>query len=281
MAGTQAAELKEYELVVGHFRALAETRFKLIGLLPLGSVGTLLFIKGQEGQLVMPVAFFGAVITFALYVYHLRNDQLYGELALRAAQLEQELRLFEGSFVQRPSAWVRLTKSHTIQHGWPIVVVYAATVWLWLSFALGEAAKSLPLSAALRSGLSTSLTTCVVFALFAYVSVCTDRDGARLKKAVQKAMPLLEAVSLDAPSTGPELDEVAFTLRRALRQPRKSEDRLRRRLEFYLRPEHFQVYIGDVRLGRPLGRLAAARVLGSVIEQPARWIFDVSSGRRG
>jgi hypothetical protein len=91
------------------------------------------------------VGLFGAIVTVALFVYHLRNDQLYNELVSRAGQLERELGLYDGSFLQRPYAWHRLGFGRLVEHGWPVNVVYVSSAALWLSFALYPFALNLAL----------------------------------------------------------------------------------------------------------------------------------------
>ena len=130
------AQFKEYDTVVAQFRALTEIRFKLLGLLPLGTISAILFIPKDAGGVRPAVGFFGAIVTVALFAYHLRNDQLYDELVSRAAQIERELGLFDGSFLQRPATWQRLGLGIDVEHRWPIALVYAASGALWLSFGL-------------------------------------------------------------------------------------------------------------------------------------------------
>ena len=306
-------KLKEHEVVVAQFRALTETRFKLIGLLPLGTVGTLLYV-GANQEIVLPVALFGALITFALYIYHLRNDQLYRELVSRAGELERELGLFEGSFVQRPSPWVTLGAGLQIEHGWPVQLVYAATVGLWLSFGLhsipgpaapmqgdppsvsafvegeadisgalelklGQAGKDDPPSL-LSPALSMGLSAVVVLALFSWVSASEKRSDRRIKRAVKVAMTVLETLPVGRPPAPGVLSSLALDLRRNLSKPRGDEDKFVRRFEFYLSQEHYARYLGHTEWGGTLGSRGAARLLAQVIDQPARWIFDVHTGRR-
>jgi hypothetical protein len=87
MAGESDARIKEYEIVVAQFRELTGIRFKLLGLLPLGSIGTIIAVKASGNEILPVVGLFGAVVSVALFVYNLRNDQLYDELVSRAAQI--------------------------------------------------------------------------------------------------------------------------------------------------------------------------------------------------
>ncbi|HVU50152.1 MAG TPA: hypothetical protein VHL80_05680 [Polyangia bacterium] len=335
---SETASLKEYETVVGQFRALTDIRFKLLGLLPLGTIGTMIALK--DNTEVNPlVGFFGVIITVALFVYHLRNDQLYNELVSRAGQIERELGLYEGSFTQRPHPSHALGAGLQIEHGWPVRLVYVGSAALWLSFALypfargvalkatwaepyqskatmaptctyvtsptsppsrGEDSAGGPAKAVTSAGnvqpastpalgllqqVLVTVTLLSLSALFAWGALrilkrSQKESALRMRRAVDAAMDILEQLPLGSVDPA-ELQDVAKVVRRELEENPARETVYFQRLSFYLDPRYTERY-----LGRPVGKDAvgpefAARLLAQTIDQPARWIFDVHTKRRG
>src|SRR5256885_190192 len=120
----------EYGAVVAQIRALTDIRFKLLGLLPLGTVAAVLVSNTSAVVSSVPIAMFALVVTVCVATYNKRNDQLYDELIARAAQLERDSGLVHGSFAQRPGRWLSYGPVG-VEHRWPIGLVYASTVALW------------------------------------------------------------------------------------------------------------------------------------------------------
>ena len=96
----------EYTAVVSNFRALAEIRFKLLGLLPLASLAAAALKPDLRSPGSLPFALFGLAATIAIAAYNKRNDQLYDQLVGRAAAIERELGTPDGAFANRLAPWL-------------------------------------------------------------------------------------------------------------------------------------------------------------------------------
>ena len=94
--------LKEYSEVNNSFRLLTDIRFKLLAFLPIASAAAAAFKGESLGIGGFGVSLFGLVVTLGLATYNTRNDQLYGELVSRAAQIERSLGIPDGAFSNRP-----------------------------------------------------------------------------------------------------------------------------------------------------------------------------------
>jgi hypothetical protein len=283
--------LKEYGQVTQQFRELTQIRFKLLAFLPLGTIGTLGILKSQHTVPPAPFALFGFFVTLALFVYNLRNDQHYDELVGRAAQIERDLKLFDGSFAQRPDKWHRLGPGVYVEHRWPIHLVYVASaaLWLWMILSsLGQSwigRRSLPPDTGDSNSETAlaiaSVTIAVVFAvlLMWHLSRSRKASSARYRHAVRDAMELLVNASV-----GPEAEQRAADVGRALAlRLGGGLERARRfesRVLFYLGSDNEREFLPR-RKGMRLDVRTASYILGYTIDMPARWIRDIFQGRRG
>ena len=79
----------DYEQTTKYFHALADVRFKLLGLLPVVT-GTAfgLLIQSERPELVVTLGVFGLAVTFGILCYDQRNSQIYNAMQLRAKSLE-------------------------------------------------------------------------------------------------------------------------------------------------------------------------------------------------
>lgn len=289
LAARRAALLKEYEHVTQQFRALTQIRFKLLAFLPLGTIGTLAVLKyGEKTEygektatpapvalfdFLVPFALFGFFVTLAIFVYNLRNDQFYDELVGRAAQIERDLKLFDGSFAQRPDKWHRLLPGVYVEHRWPIHLVYVASaaLWLWMIlFLLGQ--SWMPCRGIV------SVTIAVVFAVWLMWHLKHSREASKklYREAVRAAMKELLNASPDE-----EARQRAVKLSYVLAKHfgKKKAQRFETRIFFYLRSLDDREFLPR-RRGRRLDVRTASYILGYTIDMPARWIRDVHSGRR-
>lgn len=272
--GTDAALLKEYEQVVQQFRALTDIRFKLLAFLPLGTVGTLVVIANQKDATQIAGAFglFGFFVTLGLFVYNLRNDQHYDELVGCAAQIERDLKLFDGSFAHRPSTWHRLIGSIKVEHRWPIHLVYVASAALWLWMSLQSIAYL---------GGSARIAVAVVFACFTlwFLEYSRSASGERYRSAVREGMDLLVNAPVGAEAQR-RATEVGHVLALHLGGGDPAALKYEKRMRFYLQPENADEFWPS-RQKTQLDVREASYVLGLTIDMPPRWVRDVYTGRRG
>jgi hypothetical protein len=132
--------LREYGEVCANFRTLTDIRFRLLALLPVGTLAAAFFGFETKGIGTAMISFLGLAATTGLFVYSERNDQLYGELAGRAAELERRLGIPDGNFANRPRTWLAVpvslgcgtTKQVSIDHGTGLRIIYGAAFAAWL-----------------------------------------------------------------------------------------------------------------------------------------------------
>jgi hypothetical protein len=87
----------DYEQVSQLLRTLTDIRFKLIAFVPTfagASVG--FFARPRAALELLAIGVLGLVATFGIYLYELRNSQLYAAAAGRARELERRLELSGG-----------------------------------------------------------------------------------------------------------------------------------------------------------------------------------------
>lgn len=151
-ATSEASVLAEYAEVGEHVRWLADVRFKLLAILP-ASTGFAVFqvMDSTHAVIKLWTGIFGAWVTLCLYVYHLRNDQLYNDLVGRLGEIERELKLRRGAFARRVPTWSRFL-GLTVEHGWPIRGIYFASFTAWILLAASEIGDAAILGGAVAGG---------------------------------------------------------------------------------------------------------------------------------
>jgi hypothetical protein len=258
--------LAEYKEVVAQFRALTDIRFKLLTYLPLGTVAGAVFVSNGSQLIDQPaVAAFALVATVCIATYNKRNDQHYDELVSRAAELEREdLRLNHGSFSYRPQSWLRYGRV-PVEHRWPIGLLYASASALWASVLAAAITRRVSVTGA--PVWPQVLAAAVVIACWRLLRWLESMRAQDLRNAVKS---LVNQLVPQGPMT---LDDAQRSLIKATTkyEPlfRVDEEKAKRRV-FY----HWAAYQEKRDL------LAAGRLLGAVIDLPARWIEDIASGRR-
>jgi len=287
MAEVTPLEIEEYKNVTQQFRTLTDIRFKLLGYLPLGTVGT--FVLAKEGSWPPAgIGVFGLATTIALAIYDQRNDELYDELVSRAAEIERRGRIFDGSFAQRPAKLVSLARTLFVEHRWPVALIYGAAAALWLFVAARPLARHLSRAAGITSAWWMEALlgiTCALAALVASNHISERRKDAaiRARGAVKRAIADLEKIEgAHVPATGAKaraIEIVAGTV--AAGWPRLSFEAVHARLLFYLTssPEMEQ-FLPRMPVAGPIGRTVACEILAYVADVPARWVRDLISGRR-
>ena len=143
----RVALLAEYAEVNNNFRLLTNIRFKLLAFLPIAPAAALAVItasaSGVPSQAVEARAFalglFGTVVTAGIATYNARNDQIYLWHVDRAANIERELGLPDGSFANRPNAWFEIgsrKRRWHVGHVSSVTVIYTSSFTLWLLLCL-------------------------------------------------------------------------------------------------------------------------------------------------
>jgi hypothetical protein len=265
---TTQVSLAEYTEVVAQFRALTEIRFKLLTYLPLGTVAAAVFVPENNDLVKQPaISAFAFVVTLCIATYNKRNDQHYDELVSRAAELERELQIEHGSFSDRPKSWLKYGFI-AIGHRGPIGLIYAASSSLWAYLFTAALVNK-------DHGLMW-----LKYAAPAVVIVCWQvlswMEKARSKKQREVVESLMKQLlgSDDADSQGKPAETIAGAKTLVERIAAESilgikKDKATRRVNYYWNGYE-----------QKRGRRAASALLSDVIDLPARWIEDVSSGRR-
>ncbi len=134
----QVLLLALYKEACQNWRALLDIRFKLLALVPTISF---LFIAGllsskdsllaNPPQLRLALAFLGAIVTLGLFIYELRNSDLYTDLGSRARRIEYELGVQTGLFLGR-----LLRQNRVVDHQFALWLIYGAALIAWLSTVL-------------------------------------------------------------------------------------------------------------------------------------------------
>ena len=132
---SRASAEKRYEEICTSIRTTDEISFKLLGLVPLLSGAAIVTVsKGDLDQapLLWLVSIFGAVVTFGLFRWELRNIQNCKWLACRAAEMERnEFGVTSGQFSGRDEAprlfGFRVGKTEAEK------IIYIATILAWLA----------------------------------------------------------------------------------------------------------------------------------------------------
>ncbi|MHA2248464.1 MAG: hypothetical protein ACXADY_26180 [Candidatus Hodarchaeales archaeon] len=124
-----------YQEVGKSWRDLLGVRFKLLALVPGVSLAVLFSLFG-EGLLKTTIGFnilismFGLVVTFGIYMYEVRNSEIYYFLLRRGKKIEQELGIINGQFQGRPKGEKKLF-TITFYHDTAIKLLYWPTLITW------------------------------------------------------------------------------------------------------------------------------------------------------
>jgi len=123
----------DYDTTVRVLLALADTRFKLLAIVPtIAGAAIAIVSRGATAAELMALGTVGLVATLGLLVYELRNTQLYDSAVVRSAVLEGTLGLEGGGlFGGRPKEGFRLLGAFEISHDRALGLVYAAAIGGW------------------------------------------------------------------------------------------------------------------------------------------------------
>lgn len=235
----------EYEQTNENFRALAETRFKLLGLLPIfggAAIFVLSFLGLSPEQstfvptadhlwLVVGVSMLGFVTTLGIVFYDQRNSELYNSLIHRAKFLEQQFATplspgarkkaaSGGQFSERASP-ARVMLGTKIRHDKGLALIYGPVLGAWFFPALlavtrllGRALIKTGISNEIRPGIElVSILAAMIFALAAIVYFTSHlikldtEDKALWDEAGREAvLVIIEKTDSGYKASAPQLD---------------------------------------------------------------------------
>jgi hypothetical protein len=241
------------------------------------------------------VSLFGLVVILGLITYNVRNDQLYDELVGRAADIERSLGIRDGSYGFRPRAWLRLSLGPlgwTLNHGNALVLIYGATVVVWVTGVIAPLLELLRWVYLEQLGRPPLLRVVdvpgtVVLLAFGIATAVTLVAGRWARARQEQEMRALRALAsdamqhaldrhLDAESAARDAAFLDLCVRLAGKMPNeKSRAGMRRRMEFHTAPAHAARY-----LPQQSDRQFSAHLIASLCDLPPRWILDCASGRR-
>ena len=128
-----------YQEVNSNYRHLADTRFKLLGLVPVASVFAWMeilsslpgknFPRGLAGTIVCIIGFF---IVYGIRIYDKRNDELYNDLISRGRKIEEELGVDTAIFKGRPTSFRKARLNLDINHSTGTNLIYRGVLTGWL-----------------------------------------------------------------------------------------------------------------------------------------------------
>ena len=164
----------DYDQTTQLLRTLVDVRFKLIAFVPtIAGAAVGLLGRPRPAVELLAIGLLGLVATTGIFVYELRNTQIFDALVGRAAELERRLELASLSGVQgragvygeRPGHTVRLLGLVPVGQHRGLGLVYGAAVSGWSYLVAWGALKALDVHEARKlGGLAGLLAGLVVLA---------------------------------------------------------------------------------------------------------------------
>lgn len=301
----------EYVQVVEGFRALADVRFKLLAFLPIGTAVSILFIDTRSSEFQPLLSAFGLVVTLALMIYNTRNDQLYDELASRAAELERKLQLFGGHFNQRPGSWLvirpldlfHLSWPLEINHGTAIGTIYKASLTAWLfgmiypffswvfhTFTIDNSPLGAP-NQSLIAGFSVIVAVVIIWVFSSSFKKQINARKNEMRNAACIAIEVLSKLEFTLPNNDKISDWNKAFYALAIAKYGELKDKeleekmkeIRQRAKYYLLKAHLEsdsLFFPKPNAGNKLGVNSAVHLAAVLSDLPARWLLDTYTGRR-
>jgi hypothetical protein len=295
-ASRRTALLAEYAEVNSNFRLLTNIRFKLLAILPLAPAAAVVitatvasdrpnaFVEART----LALCLFGLVVTMGLASYNARNDQVYLWHIERAASIERQLGLGDGSFANRPNAWFDIPLMHgrwRVGHSSSVTAIYSSSIALWLLAALVAGAQ-------LVWGSSRPPGWVYVVAIPGAVLVTTlgggyvrcqqrrrrQEIGEQARLALEQADRLLSSTDHDPclPDWQPFV-EACVRLSSKERSETERREEVTRRIKFYgrLTVTEREQHMGPTSPGVE----PAARYVTLIVDLPPSWIAVTPHGR--
>jgi len=118
----------DYDQTTQLLRTLTDVRFKLLAFVPtIAGTAVAFFGKPRPAAELLAVGLLGLMATLGIFVYELRNSQLYDAAGRRARELERRLELLPRS----PAPPVKLFGAIGVLHERGVALVYGAAFAGW------------------------------------------------------------------------------------------------------------------------------------------------------
>jgi hypothetical protein len=125
----------EYDQTLQLVRSLTEVRFKLLAFVPtIAGFGVGSFGKPRPAAELLAVGLLGLVATLGLFIYELRNSQIYAGAVRRAGELERTLGMSTGPgglLTERRGRVARLFGVFAVWQNRGLALVYGAALAGW------------------------------------------------------------------------------------------------------------------------------------------------------
>ncbi|HLO31464.1 MAG TPA: hypothetical protein VK249_20100 [Anaerolineales bacterium] len=190
----------DYEQTVAYYHHLADSRFKLLALVPIVTGAAIgLLSEGAPPVSVLAIGVLGFVVTIGLFFYNQRNTQIFDTMILRAKMLEILLKLeslddryqYAGPFLSRPQRNLRLFGTIRVWSDRGLAMIYGAALggWAFLitNSILQIANKSSPLLSTLMIGIPVIVAIAFIWQVHAW-----DKETENLYTLPPKIQKLME-----------------------------------------------------------------------------------------
>ena len=170
----------EYDQTLQLVRSLTEVRFKLLAFVPtIAGFGVGFFGKPRPAAELLGVGLVGLVATLGLFIYELRNSQIYAGTVRRAGELERTLGMSAGPaglLSERRGPSARLFGLLAVWQNRGLALVYGAALAGWAYLVAWGALRGLGVGSARDTG----AVIAIVFGVLVIADVeWTDRRAAR------------------------------------------------------------------------------------------------------
>lgn len=292
----RAALLAEYAEVNNNFRLLTNIRFKLLAFLPIAPAAVLAVITARDSGVpsqavearTFALGLFGIVVTAGLATYNARNDQIYLWHVERAASIERELGLPDGSFANRPNAWFEIGSRRArwhVGHVSSVTVIYTSSMTLWLLLCLLAAAQIARGSSRLPTwwcAIAIAVATSLTAAGGIVIGKQREKRRDAFSKHADHAIKLVEDLKLAG-----DIDAHFRTWERFIAACEQLTGRDRsetqRREEIELRIDFYGAYDEEElrRYMRPAstGLTTAAQYVALIVDLPPSWLVETPQRR--